>query len=136
MQLLSRTLRYHLCGLVLACLATNCSEPKPPPERATEHGTSAPSGFVDQVWKVSESTSVAPGTLYVFQSDGKLLVTSPGSAPAVGSWKMENGALTMIEEGLSYPTDILESGPNVLRLRSHNPGEPVEITLVPAATGG
>jgi hypothetical protein len=34
---------------------------------------------------------------------------------------MENGALTMIEEGLSYPTDILESGPNVLRLRSHNP---------------
>ena len=48
---------------------------------------------------------------------------------------MENGAMTMVEEGLSYPTEILESGPNILRLRSHNPGEPVEMTLVPADSG-
>jgi hypothetical protein len=132
----SQALRLCLCGVVVAGLATACSESKPPPDRAAPRGADAPSGFADRVWKVSESTSVAPGTLYVFQSDGKLLVTSPGSEPAVGSWKMENGALTMVEESLSYPTDILESGPKVLRLRSHNPGEPVEITLVPAETGG
>ena len=39
----------------------------------------------------------------------------------------------MTEEGIDYTVDILEQEEARLRLRSHNPGEPVEITLVPAA---
>jgi hypothetical protein len=135
--MIRRMLRRRLgVGLLAASgLFCACSESKPPPERAVDRGSSAPSSFVDKAWKVSESTSVAPGTVYEFKSDGTLLVTSPHSTPMVGSWKMENGAMTMVEEGLSYRTEILESGPNVLRLRSHNPGEPVEMTLVPLDSG-
>jgi hypothetical protein len=36
----------------------------------------------------------------------------------------------MIEEGIPYPTDILELTADRFRIRSHNPGEPVEIGMV------
>jgi hypothetical protein len=127
--------RNPLYGLLLACLALSCSESKAPPERPPQVGDGTPTAFVNRVWRAKESTAVAPGTLYVFLTDGTLLVTSPHSTPLVGSWKLENGQFTMVEDGLSYPTDILESGPNLLRLRSHNPGEPVDMTLVPAEAG-
>ena len=41
--------------------------------------------------------------------------------------------IEMTEEGIAYTVDILEQDDARLRLRSHNPGEPVKITLVPAA---
>jgi hypothetical protein len=84
------------------------------------------------VWRVSESSSVAPGTLYVFLSEGTLIITSPNSKPALGRWKYEGGALTMVEEGVPYKVDVLKLSKEEFRIRSNNPGEPVEITLVPA----
>jgi hypothetical protein len=76
-------------------------------------------------------TNVAPGTLYVFLSEGTLLITSPNSKPALGTWKYEGGALTMVEEGIPYKVDILRLSKDEFRIRSNNPGQPVEITLVP-----
>ncbi len=70
--------------------------------------------------------------LYVFLEDGTLVMAGPGGKPAFGSWKRDNGALVMIEESIPYKVDILELTNDTFRIRSHNPGEPVEITLVPA----
>src|SRR3546814_6206162 len=71
--------------------------------------------------------------LYAVLSDGTLVITSHGSTPTVGKWKYENGALTMIEQGQSYPTDIVVLSADQFTIRSHNPGTPVEITLERAA---
>ena len=38
---------------------------------------------------------------------------------------------TMAEEGVPYKVDVLKLSKDEFRIRSNNPGEPVEITLVP-----
>lgn len=73
------------------------------------------------------------GTLYAFLADGTLVIGSPGSLPAAGSWKRAPaGGITMVEASRPYAVEILEATPRRLKLRSHNPGTPVEITLAPA----
>lgn len=104
-------------------------EPMPTAEKPAVEA----SAFVDRVWQVSTSTAAEPGTTYTFLSDGTLVVDSPNGTPMHGKWSLENGALTMVEEGVSYPTDILALDAKQFRLLSHNPGTPVEISLVPAA---
>lgn len=88
--------------------------------------------FVDRVWRVTKSASVARGTLYEFRSDGTLIVTSPGSTPLTGSWKRSGSGLVMVEESIAYPTDILRLTDTSFVIRSHNPGTPVDIEMEPA----
>jgi hypothetical protein len=107
-------------------LLSSCFE-----RRAGDTADSAAS-FVNKVWRVSESASVAPGTLYVFLSEGTLVITSPNSEPALGTWKYEGGRLTMVEDGVPYKVDVLKLSQDEFKIRSNNPGEPVEISLVPA----
>lgn len=92
----------------------------------------APASFVDQVWKVSESAQVIPGSLYVFLSDGTLLITSAHGAPALGKWREEDGGLVMLEQGIPARLEVLKLSRHVFRIRSRDPGEAVEMTLVPA----
>jgi len=94
-----------------------------------------PAAFVDKVWRVKSSGAVEADTVYAFLSDGTLVIDSPNGTPMHGQWRFEGGKLTMIEEGQSYPTDILRVDASELHLRSHNPGEPVdiELTLAPDA---
>jgi hypothetical protein len=89
--------------------------------------------FVDKVWRVRESTDVEPGTAYAFLRDGTLVIDSSDGMdmPMRGHWNFEGGALTMTEEGIDYQTDIIQLDDNLFRIRSHNPGGAVEITLVP-----
>ena len=91
---------------------------------------------MNRVWQVDSSTSVARGTLYVFLSEGTLIVTSANETPMVGAWTLRNDSLTMVEEGIAYPTDILHLDARRFSIRSHNPGEPVDLTLVPAESEG
>lgn len=91
-----------------------------------------PAGFVNRVWRVTASDAVAPGTYYVFLAESTLVIDGPGGTPAVGSWRRDGDGLVMVEEGIAYPTDILELTAEVFRIRSHNPGQPVEITMAPA----
>lgn len=88
--------------------------------------------FVNRVWQVRESSAVAPGTLYVFLSEGTLVITSPHSRPTLGTWKQQSDGLTMIEDGIPYRIDVLALNDKEFRIRSHNPGEPIEIALIPA----
>lgn len=112
--------------------ATATPEPAAPAAPAPETPAPAAPTFVGKVWQVKASSSVAPVTHYSFLADGTLVIEAEGGTPGYGKWTYENGALTMIEEGVSYPTDILKLDDSTFEIRSHNPGEPVTITLVPA----
>ena len=111
------------------------SEPAPvaTPAAPAEPAAPAVPEFVGKVWEVKSSSAVEPGTQYSFLADGTLVIASKNGPPGYGKWTYENGALTMIEEGISYPTDILKLDAGTFEIRSHNPGEPVNIVLVPAA---
>lgn len=129
-----------LAALAFAALLANCSEPAAAPapaESATPASPAAPAQpaagprFVNRVWTVESSTAVAPGTLYVFLSEGTLVIASPNAKPMLGSWKTSGDGLVMVEESISYPTDILKLDGSSFVIRSHNPGTPVDISLVP-----
>ena len=81
-------------------------------------------------WRAIEGSGVEVGTRYTFQPDGTLLVEAPHGTPSRGAWRFVDGALTMTEEGVDYPTDIVVSDAGHLHLRSHNPGGVVELVLV------
>jgi hypothetical protein len=114
-------------ALALALLAPGCAPPPAPTPPA------APVTFVNRVWEVAESSAVAPGHLYIFLSEGTLVVASPTGTPSLGRWSRTGEGLTMIEDGISYATDIVALSADEFRIRSHNPGTAVDIRLVPAA---
>jgi hypothetical protein len=93
---------------------------------------SATPAFADKVWKVSASSAVEVGTTYAFLSDGRLLIDSPHGTPLYGKWAYEKGALSMVEEGLTYPADIIKLDANTFQVRMHTPAGSTDITLVPA----
>jgi len=114
----------RLFPVLLALFLGACSDPTPQP---------IPPSFTDIVWKVKDAAAGAPGALYVFLSDGTLVITRAGDKPMTGSWTEAGGELTMVEDGLSYRTEILELTAERFRIRSHNPGEPVDVSLVHAS---
>ena len=109
---------------------TRASAPPGPSASPTIAG-SAVTSFVDREWRVQSSTAVAVGTRYTFKSDGTLLISSPGSTPSIGSWSRSGNGLVMVEESMPYQVDILSLSDSRFAIRSHNPGQPVDITLVP-----
>ena len=129
--------KFGLFAVVLALSA--CNPPAPATTNVAPVSAVVPANrpctpaapFIDRVWRVRESSAVAPGTLYVFLSDGTLLVAADKQKPSFWRWTYEHGALTMIEESVAYPTDILTLNDKEFTIRSHNPGEAVLITLVP-----
>lgn len=104
----------------------------PTPQEPVTPAAVEPSAFVDRVWRVRETSAGEPGATYAFLSDGTLVIDSPNGTPMHGKWSFADGALTMVEEGIPYRVEILGLEAGVFRIRSHNPGEPVDITLVPA----
>jgi zona occludens toxin (predicted ATPase) len=107
--------------------APAAASPAPAPAAVT------PAQFADRVWRVKESSTVEPGTTYSFLGNGTLVIESPHGTPLRGEWRFQDGALTMVEEGQAYPTEILQLDGATFRIRSHNPGEPVDILLVAAS---
>ena len=68
----------------------------------------------------------------MFLSDGTLVMASPHGTPAFGTWRHKGDSLTITEEGLEYPVDIVELTEDVFRIRIRGPGEPVVIRFSPA----
>ncbi len=134
-----RTFAIAILSLVVlaACERSGDSPATKPPAAETAPATNpVPAGisslFVNKVWSVAESRQVEIGSLRVFLSDGTLVMASPNSTPAFGTWSRDGEGLTITEEGLRYDTDILELTDNSFRIRMHSPGEPVEIRFEPA----
>ncbi|MBA3726093.1 MAG: hypothetical protein H0W86_06485 [Armatimonadetes bacterium] len=112
-------------------LIAGCVPEAPAPEAPA---ADIPVGFVNRVWKVKDSSAVEPGTLYVFLSDGSLIITSPKGKPDLRTWKYDGEVFTIVEESVPHKVDILDISSAEFRIRSKNPGEPVEILLTPAET--
>jgi hypothetical protein len=91
--------------------------------------SSAVAPFADKVWRVEHGGDVEAGTAYVFLHDGTLVIAAPHGTPSAGKWRYDVGRLTMVEEGVAYPTDVVSQDDTHLVLRSHNPGGFVDITL-------
>lgn len=87
--------------------------------------------FAGKVWRVQSSTAGEPGSTYAFLADGTLVIDSPHGTPLYGQWSYDDDKLVMTEEGVAYPTDIVALDASTFRIRSHNPGGAVDITLVP-----
>lgn len=101
----------------------------PVPTTAVDTGKPA---FAGKVWRVQSSSAGDPGSTYAFLGDGTLVIDSPNGMPLHGQWSYDDGKLVMTEEGMAYPTDIVALDAGTFRIRSHNPGGTVDITLVPA----
>ncbi len=115
-----------------ALFLSGCTSPVPLPEGDSTRVPAAPPGFVNKVWMVDRSPSVARGQLYVFLSEGTLVIASSTGTPSFGKWSDEGGMLTMVEEGIPYKVDVVELTDDMFSIRINNPGPPVEMTMVPA----
>lgn len=125
-------MRKALSLALMLSLLSACGKTEPVAPPASAPASDIRPTFVNKVWRVSESTGMSPGQLVVFLSEGTLVFASGNSKPALGQWRSKQGALTMIEDGIAYPTDILSLSPAEFRIRSHNPGGTVETRFVPA----
>ena len=109
----------------------------PPPSPTLPSDTPPPAdettpAFVDKVWRVEAGGTVEAGTTSAFLGGGTLVVDAPHGTPMTGSWAYADGKLTMTEEGITYPTDIVLLDAGHFTIRSHNPGGVVEIAMVAA----
>ncbi len=118
-------------GCSAGSVPDGASDPAAVASTATGRAAGSPS-FVNRVWQVAESKQVAPGSVRVFLGDGTLVMTSANATPAFGQWRLQGRRLIIIEEGIEYPTDVIELTDVEFRIRMHSPGEPVEMRLVPA----
>jgi hypothetical protein len=116
---------------VLALAGAACSDRGAVPPATTRAPAPKPT-FVNKVWRVASSSSIEPGMLYVFLSDGTLVIASPHGTPSLGSWKPAGDGLTMVEEGIPYKVDVLKLSADEFRIMINNPGNAVEIAFVPA----
>ena len=121
-------------GAALTTIALlGCSTPARPAAGTDSAPASAPAvSFVNRVWTVAESPQVAAGELRVFLGDSTLVMASPNGTPAFGRWRIEDGRLSITEEGRDYPVDILQLTADVFHIRIRGPGEPVVIRFAPA----
>lgn len=135
---LARSCRAWLFVLALGLALPACARDRraaAPPADSTAAPTAAAHArvtFVNRVWAVVQSPTVAIGQLYVFLSDGTLVVTSLHGTPSLGRWSYEHGKLTMTEQGVAYAVEIGELTPDRFRITLRSPGEPVTMTLGPA----
>lgn len=117
--------------LLAALLAlTACSKKDTADAGAT--ATARHPAHVNRVWEVKASNGVAPGQLYVFLSEGTMVMASPNGRPVVGAWEGTEKELTLIEGGTPYKTEVLALSDKELRLRMHHTAGQIEMTLVPA----
>lgn len=87
-----------------------------------------------RIWRVSQASSPALGSIYIFLPNGTLLVTSCVETYRIATWTLdkERGLLRVTEDGsLAYTAAILELTPFSLRLRQDlvRSGEKREIQL-------
>jgi hypothetical protein len=130
-------------GLVSVALLLSACSPSPEPKTVAPEQANIPQAkpapkanadFINKVWKVSQSNAVAKEQLYVFLSDGTLVITAPQQKPSLGTWSYQDKKLVMTEDSIAYPVDILALSENSFSIRMHSPGEPVHIQFVDASS--
>ena len=123
---------FLVIATLLAIAACSKTEPPAPAADPAAQQIVAQPSFINKVWSVAESPQVEIGSLRIFLSDGTMVMASPNSTPAFGSWAYDGGRLTITEEGRDYPVEILALSESEFRIRINGPGEPVDIRFEPA----
>jgi len=125
-------IRRAACIVTMLFPVLGCSQPDTNRGQGSTPPTEGQATFVNRVWRVAESSGMAPGQLVVFLSEGTLVFASPYGKPALGTWSNDGGTLTMVEEGIPYKVDIMGLSKTEFQIRSYNPGGFVETRFVPA----
>ena len=121
-----------LMVVVIGCAPKPAGEAQAPPATSAAPAATVEPTFVNRVWRVEKSAQIPAGPLYTFFSDGVLVITSPGNKPLVGAWARTDSGLTMTEDGITRPVDVVELTAERFHVRIHGGGEPVEIEFAPA----
>ncbi len=83
-----------------------------------------------KVWRVTQrSDEAAPGATYAFLEDGRLVVGDAKSTPMTGSWTVIDGMLSIVEGGITYPTGMVVTDADHVRLRYYNPAGVLDLSL-------
>jgi hypothetical protein len=121
-------------GLVLALVllaAVSCSVPAPagPPQ------PTAPV-YTNRVWRIVSPTGRAPGSFYIFLTDGTLVMTSCVETYRLATWRdMAPGRITIVEDPVTtYDAEILRADNARLDLRLHLKQDVLDLRLERAAT--
>ena len=127
--------------VLAACQAPDATTPPatPPAAEAPPAAVPAPptppmsdprTVLAGTTWRVAPPDAADAGATYAFHEDGTLVVDSHHGTPMTGAWAVDAaGALSMTEEGIRYPVDLVVHDADHITLRSHNPGGVVEIVL-------
>jgi hypothetical protein len=91
----------------------------------------APRGLVDRAWLIVAPPGRAPGSLYVFLSDGTLLMTSCVETYRLATWRWSgDGRLEVTEDPITrYTARVLVIEERDLTLRLELVRESVELRL-------
>ena len=109
-----------------------CS-PAPANPPAAEPSTST---FTNRVWRITSPADRPLGSLYLFLSDGTLVMTSCVETYRLATWRRDRpDRLTIVEDPVtSYSADIRRADEQRLELRLHPKSEDVDLGLEPATT--
>lgn len=103
-------------GLSILLAAVPCNSG----EDSKSSGTFQPTKLVNKVWAVADSPGGPSGDLYVFLSEGTLVIASAEAArPIVGRWSWDGHRLTMTETSMPYTAEILSLTDSEFRLRAN-----------------
>lgn len=117
--------------LAAILLLAACSPPRPTADRASGAVVNTVPAFANRVWKVSRSSGIEPGALYLFLSDGALLIASSHGTPLVGRWTYAKDTLTLVEEGIPHRATVQRLTGGEFTIRFQDRGAPLEITFAP-----
>jgi hypothetical protein len=124
---------------ILAALFAGCTPSQDTTQPSTPVNAPAPpiaatdlaaGPLVNTVWRVT-SANRAPGTLFVFLSNGTLMMTSCVEVYRLATWRAETpDRLTIVEDiAVQYTADIQAISRNNLSLRLNLRSEQVDLTL-------
>ena len=125
--------------VVLAALFAGCTPSQDTVQRSNPVNAPAPpiaatdlagGPLVNTIWRVT-SANRAPGTLFVFLSNGTLMMTSCVEVYRLATWQAETtDRLTIVEDiAVQYTADIQALNQNHLSLRLNLKTEQVDLTL-------
>lgn len=130
--------RQAVAMTIIGLLATSSSQaktgqagkPAPSPPTATQTKSSA-ARWVNKVWRVTAPTDRAPGSFYIFLSDGTLVMTSCVETYRLATWRAESdGRIRIAEDKITrYHAEIRQVSDRQLSLRLDLKNEQVALTL-------
>ena len=115
---------FWACALLLVA---GCTSPPPAAPASTDR-------LINKVWRITSPPDRAPGSFYIFLSDGTLVMTSCVETYRLATWRADGVSRLMIAEdpGVQYPAEIRDVRDREAHLRLILKSEQVELTLTQA----